>query len=292
MLIDVSEIKSFRTCRRQHLFSSRNRLHLAPKATPRPFYVGKLFHNALHKLYLGVELDKVMDEVRESISEPEDNCLLAMIPGYYEHVLPGDLERFIVLDIEHRFSLEGPRGSNISIVGSIDMVALDVDTQQIFGFEHKSTQTFRDDTMLWMDEQPRLYTMALLEYVKKYNKKYGTDVTFGGIYLNEVKKLMRQFQFKRTLCVYPKDDLQNFMQGIYKSCLDIATAVATNDVGMPCPSFMNCKLCSYSGICATYMYSTINLEELLEEFQEEFEVREVDHLDEDKGGEEFGVHAV
>ena len=82
MLIDTSEVKSFRTCGRQHLLSSRNRLHLRPKATPPASITGKIFHDALHQLYLGGKLDKTMEMVKRRMTSDADNCLLAMIPGY------------------------------------------------------------------------------------------------------------------------------------------------------------------------------------------------------------------
>jgi hypothetical protein len=39
-------------------------------------------------------------------------------------------------------------------------------------------------------------------------------------------------------------------------------------------------MCDYSSICTTYGYGELNKALVLEEFVEEFEVRDVDHLDE------------
>lgn len=311
MKVDVSEIKQFKTCKRGWKLSSRNAFHLRPRVTPPQFSLGTLFHESLHKLYTGVSLERVMEDVRSEMTD-RDACLLAMIPGYAKEVLPGDLDRFEVLDIEHKFEFV-PRNRDGSLVaedltvcGSIDMICVDKDTNKIYGFEHKTAKNFRDTSFLWMDEQPRVYTCALLEYIKELNDKLRKDwvtavndtslvdlengtvtvpeepkyYTLGGIYINEVRKLLRNFDYQRTLCTYPVDDLQNFLQAFFGTCKACKEAVDNDDVATPSPSYWNCMMCSFKGICETYMYSTLNKEEVIKEFEEEFVVREQDHLDE------------
>lgn len=203
MKIDVSEIKAFKGCRRQWELSSRNKFHLRPKVAPASFALGTIFHEALAQAYLGVSQDKVMEMVRREMSSDSDAALLAMVPGYYKNVLPGDLDRFQVLDIEHHFEIE-PRDSDgcfifgaerqvdpktgevlydnngkavvkssVLICGSIDMIVLDPEENKIYGFEHKTCKNFRNPSYIWMDEQPRVYAWALQQYVEEYNaKKY------------------------------------------------------------------------------------------------------------------------
>ena len=309
MRVDVSEIKTYKTCKRQWLLSSRNRFHLAPMVTPPQFNFGTLFHEALHSLYLGVPLERVMETVKREM-EPNDTALLAMIPGYATKVLPYDLERFQVLDIEHKFhfqpcTVDGEIiDEDLEICGSIDMICLEKETGKVYGFEHKTAKAFRDNSFLWMDEQPRVYTVALQQYIKELNKKrllkYRKEAdefereypgeefpqpqpelyTLGGIYLNEVKKLLRQFQYQRTLCVYPKDDLENFMEAFFGVCCACKHSVDTNDVAAPSPSYFGCQMCTFKSICETYMYSTLDKDEVLKEFSMEFKQREEDHLDE------------
>lgn len=321
--VDVSEIKTFKTCKRQWQLSSRNRFHLRSKAPAPQLALGTLFHEALAQLYLGVSFDKVMEMIRKEMSADSDAALLAMIPGYYNEVLPEDLDRFKVLDVEHHFRIapttsdgeylfplepqvdaEGNHvyGANgellyqpsLMICGSIDLVVLDVLENKIYGFEHKTCKDFRDDTYTWMDEQPRVYTWALQDYVNHYNSiqrlkwikqgkpegKEPQPATLGGVYLNEVKKLLRKFSHKRTLCVYGEEDLDNFMQAFYNTCTHCKHMVDNNDLALPQPNYMNCKMCAFKTICSTYMYANINKESLLEEFGEEFEVRTEDHLEE------------
>ena len=103
MKVDVSEIKTFRGCRRQWVLSSRNRFHMRPRVTPPAFALGTLFHEALHQLYLEVDPEKVMAMVRKEMQTDSEAALLAMVPGYIKEVLPHDLDRYQVLDIEHRF---------------------------------------------------------------------------------------------------------------------------------------------------------------------------------------------
>lgn len=304
MRVDVSEIKSYRACKRSWLLSSRNRFHLRPRVTPSVFAFGTIFHEALHAMYMGSPLEKVMAMVTREMNPETDTALLAMVPGYFENVLPYDLERYKVLDIEHQFSFEVPGVEDLNVCGSIDMIALDIETNKVYGFEHKTAKAYRDDHFLWMDEQPRVYTIALKHFVEAYNEKqmekYHEEwdrwdaecqepdlepqkpipVTLGGIYINEVKKLLRKFDYKRSLCVYPEDDLTNFMNGFFHTCVQCKTSVDTDDVAIPQPNYMGCKMCNFQTICETYKYSTLVEDVVLDEFSEEFVKRDSDHLDE------------
>lgn len=310
MKVDVSEIKTFKACRRQWQLSSRNKFHMRPIVTPPQFALGTIFHESLAQLYLGVPYDKVMEVVRREMQTDNDAALLAMIPGYYQKVLPGDLDRYRVLDIEHHFEIAPKTSdgeylfpleplvdkktgevqldgngkpimvSSLLVCGSIDMIVLDEAQNKIYGFEHKTCKSFRDESYLWMDEQPRVYTWALKEYVAEYNAKHGTSCELGGVYLNEVKKLLRNFQYQRTLCVYTDEDLDNFMQAFFEDCLSCKHAVDSNSYAAPKPSYFTCNMCSFKTICTTYMYANLDKAEVLDEFKEEFVERTEDHLEE------------
>ena len=206
--VDVSEIKTYKSCRRQWLFTSRNRFHLRPIVTPSHFALGTIFHESLHMMYMGASLEKTMEFVRANMSNDNEVALLAMVPGYYKNVLPGDLDRYQVLDIEHHFDFMPTDPStgevldaDLHVCGSIDMIVLDPAENAIYGFEHKTCKNFRDSSFMWMDEQPRVYTYALQLYVEEYNAKHPDQepATLGGIYINEVKKLLRDFKYQRTL---------------------------------------------------------------------------------------------
>lgn len=304
MKVDVSEIKTYKSCRRQWQLTSRNMFHLRPMVTPSHFALGTIFHESLHMMYMGSPLDTVMKFVRQEISQDSEAALLAMVPGYYKNVLPGDLDRYQVLDIEHHFDfvpadLETGEvlDEDLHVCGSIDMIVLDPEENAIYGFEHKTCKNFRDSSFMWMDEQPRVYTYALMLYVDEYNQKQMNkwlaecdrdedhppmpkEVTLGGIYINEVKKLLRDFKYQRTLCKYPKDDLCNFMRAFFGTCCACHNSVIGNDPSYPSPSYFGCSMCDYKTICETYMYGTLDKDTVLNEFKEEFKVRETDHLEE------------
>ena len=311
MKVDVSEIKTYKSCRRQWLLTSRNRFHLRPIITPSHFALGTIFHESLHMMYMGATLEKTMEFVKRNMSTDNEVALLAMVPGYYKNVLPGDLERYKVLDIEHHFdfiptdpSTGEVLDADLHVCGSIDMIVLDPEENSIYGFEHKTCKNFRDPSFMWMDEQPRVYTYALQLYVEEYNaKKYQEwwnraaqyeqahpgekysepmpePATLGGIYINEVKKLLRDFKYQRTLCKYPEDDLRNFMRAFFGTCCACHNSVVNNDPGYPSPSYFSCSMCDYKTICETYMYGNLDKDTVLEEFKEEFKVRESDHLEE------------
>lgn len=304
MKVDVSEIKTYKSCRRQWQLTSRNMFHLRPMITPSHFALGTIFHESLHMMYMGSPLDTVMKFVRQEISQDSEAALLAMVPGYYKNVLPGDLDRYQVLDIEHHFDfvpadLETGEviDADLHVCGSIDMIVLDPEENAIYGFEHKTCKNFRDSSFMWMDEQPRVYTYALMLYVDEYNQKQMNkwlaecdrdevrppmpkEVTLGGIYINEVKKLLRDFKYQRTLCKYPKDDLCNFMRAFFGTCCACHNSVIGNDPSYPSPSYFGCSMCDYKTICETYMYGTLDKDTVLNEFKEEFKVRETDHLEE------------
>lgn len=310
MKVDVSEIKTFKACRRQWQLSSRNKFHIRPIVTPPQFALGTIFHESLAQMYLGVSLDKIMAMVRREMQTDNDAALLAMVPGYYNKVLPGDLDRFKVLDIEHHFEIAPKTSdgeylfpleplvdentgeaqldgngkpimvSSLLVCGSIDMIVLDEAQNKIYGFEHKTCKSFRDESYLWMDEQPRVYTWALKRYVADYNAKHSTNYGLGGVYLNEVKKLLRQFQYQRTLCTYSDEDLDNFMQAFFEDCTSCKHAVDNNSYAAPKPSYFTCNMCSFKTICTTYMYANLSKDDVLEEFKEEFVERTEDHLEE------------
>lgn len=313
MKVDVSEIKTFRACKRQWQLSSRNQFHLRPRVTPPQFALGTLFHECLAQLYLEVPLEKVMEMVKKEMKTDNEAALLAMVPGYAKEVLPMDLERFKVLDIEHHFDVIPTTSDgevivdDLHIVGSIDMIVLEYETNLIFGFEHKTCKSFRDESYLWMDEQPRVYTWALEKYVQEYNeRKYNewleacavidsgnvsgtggvpypeepTPAGLGGIYLNEVKKLLRQFQYHRVLCTYGQEDMDNFMEAFLGTAITCQNHVEQGGYLAPSPSYFNCQMCNFKTICSTYMYANLDKVEVLDEFAEEFEERAEDHLEE------------
>lgn len=298
MRVDVSEIKTFRSCKRKWQYTSRNKMHLTSYEPKSVFAMGTLFHEGLHALYMGVPIEQIMEDIKPRMQE-DHVALLAMLPGYAKEILPVDMDRFKVMDIEYKFNFT-PCDSDgvifddkIELCGSIDMIALDVYTNEVFGFEHKTCKNFREETFMWMDEQPRVYTIALQEYVNRINNQRLAEwenkgcigekpepYKVGGIFINEVKKLLRKFSCKRTLCKYPKDDLDNFFRYFMSSATSCRLAVENNEYCAPSPDWMGCSMCDFNSVCSKYMYGNVDKDEILKQFEYEFKEREVDHLEE------------
>ena len=278
--VSVSDIKSFQGCKRQWQLSSRNGMYIRPRVTAPAMVTGQLFHRALHQMYIGSDIDDIMLMVKREMGPEGDPALLTMLPAYYKEVAVPDLERFKVLDVEHEFHIpyESDHWSleDLDLFGFIDMVVVEKDTGIVYGFEHKSTRSFRNEQYLWMDEQPRVYYYALQQYVAGCNRDTGTEYTFGGIYLNEVKKLLSKFQYKRTLCVYSEEDLNNFMEGFFAQCLQSQLVAFSGQACSPTPGFMSCSMCAYSTICSKHMYetSTLTADNILRDFGEDFKLME------------------
>lgn len=316
MRIDVSEIKTYRECKRKHQFSSRNRLHLVPMKSADNLIFGTQFHEVLHAIYLGTPIEKVLEWIRKEVDDSVyQKTMLAMAEGYYNNIyLPKDKDRYEVVDIEKSFSIPigvvgdqepgshaweyqeidgklwginpttGEMNEAIVACGSIDMIAIDTSTSplRLVGFEHKTAKNFRPEVYNVLDEQPRLYSIALRQILKDYHKagKLLEVTEVGPIYLNQVKKLQKNFDSVRTECMYSNSDLRNFMRYFLKTTQAISEDTK-HGVEEPLePGYMRCQLCDYANLCMHYGYGDINKEELLDEFSEEYHVREVDHLDE------------
>lgn len=331
MTVDVSEVKEFRHCKRKWQLSSRNQFHIRPVVTPTAFKLGTIFHDSLHKLYLGKDIEEVVKYISSELDGPADDkdraMLISMITGYNNEVYPEDAKVFKVLDIEHHFKLD-PKDCidaqgwsmlrldwqfdellDVQIAGSIDMIALNTVTNEIWGFEHKTAKNFRNEVYLWMDEQPRLYYAALQQYVAQLNARRYSDWVYyckakeaecaklhmpvtklpsspapykvGGVYINEVRKLVRAFDCKRSALKYDDDDLRNFMIAFLTSCAECHKMVAQPDsMRLPTPDMMTCMTCQYNTICQAIQYKTPDKDFILKEFSKEYKERETDHLEE------------
>lgn len=314
---DVSEMKTFKDCGRKWELSSRNAYHMRPKVTSPNLVFGTLFHEALHALYAAAEPN--VDSITETITKElagdtvAQKVMTKMIHGYYAEVLPDDKARYKVLDIERGFNFPipelaqagvsagqqpavdpetgeiiiDPEQGEVVACGSIDMIALERETNKVWGFEHKSCKNFRTNVYHAMDEQPRMYFLALSSIVADLNKHLPEGhepYTVGGIYITEVRKLSTKFEYQRRTCVYSPQQMKRFYEGVLHFGGQIvanARAIETGNLNLaPSPSFLKCAMCDYAPICEQYSDHDLDLDLVLDEFTEEFEIRNVDHLDE------------
>lgn len=298
MFIDVSEVKTRRNCGRQWSYSSRNKYHLRPRVVPLALTNGTLFHECLHSAYTGGTLEKIKEFIDRETGDDlaSKQMLTSMITGYFDNVLYKDLAQFDVVNIEYRFYI--PLGlsfeevdeetgeikqQEVTATGSVDMVVCDKATREIFFFEHKTAKNFRTPFFIRVDEQPRLYFIALKRLVEKMNSelKEGEEpYKVGGVYLNEVKKLQRKFAYARNLCTYTDEECKAFMYGFTMTCRQITADKLDCVLPAPEPSLMKCQMCDYQPLCETYLLANPSLDTITGEFEEEFAVRTEDHLDE------------
>lgn len=315
MRVDVSEVKSYRECKRKHQFSSRNRFHLRSTITNPNLVFGTQFHEVLAMMYMGTDLDKILEWINAEVTDSVHwKVMDNMTKGYYNGPYQKDKDRYVVIDIEKSFNYpvgvvdetsfaidpayfdlkyerdedgnwiavdrtSGETYETICVCGSIDMVCIDVVTGKLVGFEHKTAKNFRPEVYDLVDEQPRVYSWALKKILEDYHQqgKYLEVLETGPIYLNQVKKLQTKFDYHRSECEYTPDDLYNFIEAFVRSARQIAD---DHNVCNPEPGFMKCQMCDYADLCMHYGYKDIDKDELLREFEGEFEVRDCDHLDE------------
>ncbi len=290
MRVDCSEVKTLKECKRKHLFSSRNRFHVVPKKPADNLRFGTVWHDCLHELYLAKDPTYKLDEIlgRKPCTEagiPElERTLTNMLQGYYEGPFMEDIARYKVLDIERGFNIvvERPAGP-IEICGSIDMVCVDKTDLTLVGFEHKSAKNFRPDVYDALDEQPRLYFWALgilWDTIPAFREAAPNGVK--GILLNQVKKLITKFEYKRVMCIYSDNETQVFINDF----IDKASAIEEgNFKDTPEPGYMKCQMCDYAPLCLKFGYAEPSGTDELTNVKdadgnELFEVRQIDHLDE------------
>lgn len=293
MRVDTSEVKSRNKCPREWFLTSRNGLNLIPKSPNPNFLFGTLIHNALHAMYLssGKNVDAAIETCLSGLSDPADQRVAqTMLVGYATEILPADLAEFTVIDVEHGFKIPLAEfhpafadfgysiatGEIIEICGSLDMLAVRNCDNTLWVFEHKTCRSFRDDTYMMIDEQPRTYFEALMHYIAQHPEK---EYVPGGVFINELKKTVKFFSQRRTACTYSVEEREAFRLAFGMRVYRCQTADST-----PQPDFIKCASCAVKDICAHYGYNDAGIsagaEEVLKEFGEEFEVRAVDHLDE------------
>lgn len=307
MRVDVSEVKSYRECKRKHQFSSRNRFHLRSTIPNSNLVFGTQFHEVLAMMYMGASLDSLLEWINSEVLDSVHwKVMDTMCKGYYNGPYQQDKDRYVVIDVERSFNYpvgavddnmyamvdfvqdeagvwhgvdeEGDLHEAICVCGSIDMVCIDAHTGKLVGFEHKTAKNFRPEVYDRLDEQPRVYSWALRKILEDYHAKgkYTEITEVGPIYLNQVKKLQTKFDYHRTPCEYTEEDLRNFMIEFVRTVVSIADGTTVK----PEPGFMKCQMCDFADICMHYGYADIDKKDLLNEFEGEFVERDCDHLDE------------
>ena len=250
-------------------------------------------------MYLGADPEKVLEWVKSQSDvehNPGEAALQSMVKGYVEELLSSDLERYKILEIEHHFERRiVPEISGISeevkLCGSIDMIVLeehpkDSEFPLLWGFEHKTCKNYRSGAYAKLDDQLRVYNWALYKYLGELKEahKVPQDTQVGGVVLNETRKLLRKFENHRQVYYEDRMSLWRYINGLSRITDDMrATSHDLKKFNInpePCADFMSCQMCEYNTICETYGSRLPGQNEILQEFEGEFQVRECDHLDE------------
>ena len=104
MKVDVSEVKTFRECKRKHQYSSRNRFHLRAVTPNDNLIFGTQFHECLAMMYMETPLDKILEWVNQEVKDAVHwKVMDCMVKGYYNGPYQEDKERYVVIDIEKSF---------------------------------------------------------------------------------------------------------------------------------------------------------------------------------------------
>lgn len=296
MRIDISEVKALRECSRKWGFTSRNKFHLVSRNPSPNLNFGTMFHDGLARMYLlNHELSE--EERKEKVTHIIDYCcgevpedlratMKNMLSGYARNVLPSDQEKFKVLVAEYHFeipfdTLMPTMMPDLKVCGSIDLIVVERETGVVYGFEHKTCKNFRSPLYNAMDEQPMLYAIALRKFVKKYNADHDTHYAAGGVMVNEVRKLKTRFEHKRLEPVNPDEQAtERFLYGLLRSAKLIKGGSVGKELPQPQPGYMKCTMCDFQNVCGQYGYSIVTKDKVLQEFGDDFEEREFDHLDE------------
>jgi len=288
----ISEVKSFLACERQWSLSSRNRTPLRALETSTALKLGTIFHESLAYAYNRKEeanLEQILMTCAPHLQNDKDFAILSkMLTGYFQDVLPTDLEKWEILEIEYCFNHPlvtlSTKQLDVYITGAIDLIVYEAETNTIWGIEHKTAKAYRESTFAQMDAQPRLYAEMLTTlYLKDAisRNRVPSDAKVGGIIINEVKKLSTKFDYKRTVMQYDNDSRLHFNANL-TAILERMLNTLEQDFCAPTTHHASCSYCSFKNVCLEFTYKPVTVDTILhhETLSEQFKVRTVDYIQE------------
>lgn len=186
--IHISDIRTYRQCRRRWDFSSPLRQNMEPNITYAPFFTGRAIHHAMEQYYGHGRQFKfsvnefIADEVgkmgnlwpqeRDKIAEQ-----IGLIDGMMEHYKlwierhesrwSDDKLQFVALETEFRVPLRNPKGrksTRVFLAGRFDGVVVHKDDGTYWLWEIKTTRSINEMyKSLQLDEQCGAYIYAAEE---------------------------------------------------------------------------------------------------------------------------------
>jgi len=183
--ISNSETTTWLTCQRKYYFEYI--LDLEPKKFSDAINNGILYHACLENYYASKSLGHSEVECRQIGLEPvliamqrEDNDIVSMgkvhalLNAYWDHYMIDD-ERYEVYAVETKLKAE--LSEDFALVGTVDLIWKDTETDKYYMVDHKSSYNF------WSDEQSEI-AAQFVKYVV-LGREAGLDVA--GVIVNQLR---------------------------------------------------------------------------------------------------------
>jgi hypothetical protein len=204
-----------------------------------------------------------------------------MLPGYYKEVYQGWLSRFTILAVEPRFlhPFAASRGitssSGLWITGVLDLIVRDDATNLVYAVEFKTCSAYRNNVKFQTDLQFNTYNWAMFGGAFQEVAPFGGD-SYDGIYVVEVKKLLREFRFMVShippMDVHALLGFQDVVATTYKQmCTHLQVRTPSPP---PCPGYGSCAMCQFAPVCEGRGLAHVQPEDILRDMPELYTLRE------------------
>lgn len=174
--VHITDILSFKQCRRKWNWSSRLRMNLEPSKPHAPFLTGRAVHYAMERRYRdGVDYDQAFTEFMATEPMPEGSRehvdLGYNMMRHYDRWSKRQRGRWSdnsleFIDMEHKFKIpiRSPSGRNdgeVVLAGKFDGVIRDLTNDEYWLWEVKTARSISDRVAtLDIDEQTSAYLLA------------------------------------------------------------------------------------------------------------------------------------
>lgn len=175
--IHVSDLRTYKECRRKWNYSSPLRMNLRPEHSPIYFTVGRAVHYALAEYYETGEApnliyDRYIDAVRQAepvMPEDEKHIIVGrgMCTNYFDWInspeAPDDDWQVLATEMKYKtplFNPEGKKSNRIFLAGRFDGVWKHKPTGDLWLMEFKTTSRQPNAQWLTLDDQASAYCWA------------------------------------------------------------------------------------------------------------------------------------
>lgn len=253
-LISNSEITTWLTCRRRYYYEYV--LNIEPKVFSEPINQGILIHAILEEYYAAKALGLPEEDCRHNADEPisvaldrgdldiavllKTRSLMERYFNYYEE----EDKQYEIYAVESKLSKQ--LDPKFNMVGTVDLIWRDINTDTYYVVDHKSSYNF------WTDDQASI-SGQMPKYVI-LGKELGINVTtamVNQIRTREMKSTNGKDYFKRAY-VKPNDHrLRDVEQQHRNASKEIIAFREGEDGSEPVPIYNKfyCSNCPYLDLC-------------------------------------------